>query len=386
MKAHPPIVSAVPVDTYEPSAVRSALDELLSPFGALAASFRESPETVLKPNFLRPTPIKAAVTTHPEIIRAVADFARRSGARKVIVTDSPGMGTARKCAAKLDLELDGDVFEVTDADDPIFCEGIDKDFGKIRLSERMVNADMLINVAKVKTHAQMGMTLAVKNTFGTVVGMDKAQWHFRAGRDPLKFAGLVVRIHEKIAPGLNILDGIVGMEGNGPGSGDPRPLGFLMASPNAYALDTVLCRTLGVDPLSVYTLKAAEQMGIFSGDTPIEIVGPPVSTLRPTRPWRPARPVTSRMVGTRWLSPVLESFLSVSPRIDKKKCTLCLRCIECCAAGALTREDASNEKLGFIKIDNKKCISCFCCQEMCPVGAVTVRASLPARLLGLDVR
>ncbi len=127
-------------------------------------------------------------------------------------------------------------------------------FHRLRLIRRLLDADLVINLPKAKTHGQMVMTAAVKNSFGAVVGMEKAQWHFRAGKSPADFARLLLHVHALIAPRLSILDAVIGMEGNGPSAGDPRPLGLLMASADAHALDAVLARIWGLDPHQVFTL------------------------------------------------------------------------------------------------------------------------------------
>lgn len=378
------IVAFVQVASYAPAEIRDAMERLYAPLGGMGAFVKCGQSVVLKPNFLRPAAVESALSTHPEIIRAAAAAAKQNGAREVIVTDSPGFSTARRCAQKLGLETDGPSFQVVDANDPTTCDTAENLFRKIRVSKRMRDAEVLINLAKVKSHAQMGMTLAVKNTFGAVIGSDKAQWHYRAGKDPLRFADLIVRIHERIQPTLNILDGIWGMEGNGPGSGDPRHLGFLMASDNAHALDWMLCKILGVDPQSVCTLKAASQLGLCPDEARIQMVGDPIAAFKLKSPWTLARPVSTKMLGAKWLSPVVEHLLRVSPFIDRRKCTLCLRCIASCAAHAMSRKD--NAALGYIDIDKKKCISCFCCQEMCPEGAITVKAGRLGRILGLGIR
>ena len=379
-------VSIVRLERYEPSAVREALEKLLSHLGGPAAFFPPGSSVVLKPNFLRPADAASALTTHPEVIRAAAALAKSQNAREVSVTDSPGIGTATRCAKKLGLELSGPDFNVIDADDPVDCETTENLFRKIRVSKRIRDAEVLINLAKVKTHAQMGMTLAVKNTFGAVIGSDKGQWHFRAGRDPLRFAELIVRIHERISPTLNVVDGVVGMEGNGPGSGDPRSLGFLAASTDAHALDLIVCKALGVDPAHVYTLRVARSLGLCPEERDIRVVGDSISRFKPTPPWRLARPVSTRMLGTRLISPILERLLTVSPVIDAARCTLCMRCVECCAASALTKKAGGTHGLGRIHLDHKRCISCFCCQEMCPEGAISVKSSYWGKKLRLGVR
>ena len=373
-------VSIVRLDGYEPAAVDRALLALLAPLGGMEAFVAAGARAVLKPNFLWSSAVDRAVCTHPEIIRATARLARACGAAEVIATDSPGVGTARRCARRLGLE-DGPELVVADADDAadVDCPGFP--FHRLALSRRMLEADVLVNLPKAKTHGQMVLTGAVKNTFGAVAGFEKAQWHYRAGRDPRDFARLLVQIHERVRPRLNVLDAVIAMEGNGPGSGTPRPLGVLVASANGHALDTVLCRILDVDPASLYTLAAARELGVAPPEGAIEIAGPSPESLRPEPRWALARPVAPRSVaGPAWLAPAIDRLLSLRPRIDRAACTLCGNCVEACAARAMARSGDA------IEIDTGKCISCFCCQEMCPSHAITVRPGPVARLLRLGAR
>ncbi len=388
------IVSIVRLGSYEPEAVRQALERLLEPFGSMKALLEGKRNAVLKPNFLMPSTVESARLTHPEIIRQAAFAVFQAGVKDITVTDSPGIGGARKCAKRLGLEIESEYFRVVDAVDSVELDTISGDFKKIRFAKCLHEADAIINLPKLKTHGQMGMTLAVKNTFGAVMGADKAQWHFRSGRDPMEFARLIVRIHERVAPLLHILDGVIGMEGNGPSSGTPRHSGFLAASTNAHALDIAVCNILGIRHENVYTLKAAKRLGVLPRESDIEIIGDSTGGLRPIPAWKPARPLQTRLLGSSWITPFLDRLLSVSPKIDENRCTLCLRCVEVCAAKAMAKKPVSkliraralkrpHER---IEIDEKKCIACFCCQELCPEGVISVKTSVWARMLGLGIR
>ena len=369
-------VSIQRLESYDPGAVDAALAALLEPLGGMTPYLDPGEPVLLKPNFLAPRATDRAVATHPDIIRGAARQARAAGASRVLVSDSPGVGTAAQCAARLGL-ASGDLLEIVDAGEGEWVPSSDTGAWRLHLSSLM-RRHPLLNLAKVKTHGQMILTAAVKNTFGAVPGLEKAQWHYRMGRDPHRFARLLVHIHEAVRPRLNILDGVIGMEGNGPSSGTPRKLGILMASENAHALDWVLARILDLNPERIYTLKAAKEMGLLPDEKDIEIVGPEVAELHPHPEWKLSSEVSvARIAGPGWLTPVMEKMFAASPQIDPKLCTLCLECVRHCAAGAMSPTPTT------IAIDRNKCISCFCCQEMCPAGAITVRSGPLARLLRL---
>lgn len=381
-----PRVSIQRLDTYEPAAVERAVQAVLEPLGGMGAFVASGVRVALKPNWLMPSAPERAICTHPEILRAVARLARVCGAAAVEATDSPGVGTATRCARRLGLTAD-DPVAVRDADEGIDVAPPGASFHRLRLIRRLREADVVVNLPKAKTHGQMVVTAAVKNSFGAVVGMEKAQWHFRAGKNPMDFARLLLHVHALVAPRLSILDAVVGMEGNGPSGGDPRPLGFIMASTDAHAMDAVLARIWGIDPGRVFTLAAARDLGLLPAVERIDVVGPAPEALRPRPAWRLARPVPLRgFGGPAWLNAAVERLMRVEPRVVEAKCTGCGECGDVCAAGAIAPgpEGKGNERR--VVIDCERCIACFCCQEMCPQGAIEVSAGLAARLFGLGTR
>jgi len=378
-------VSIVRLDDYESGAIDRALEKLLAPFGGMEGIVGDAERVVVKPNFLWSSGVDRAICTHPEIIRAASRSAAAASGSRVTITDSPGVGTATRCARVLDLAEEAD-FSILDANDGVQIgrEGKTLSYHRLFLSRRMLESDCLINLPKAKTHGQMVVTAAVKNTFGAVVGFEKAQWHFRAGRDPMAFARLLVEIHESLPVKLSVLDAVVGMEGNGPGSGDPRKLGFLMAGKNAHAIDRVLCEIWGVDPGAVYTLRAAAEMGLATRLEEIEVIGPRLEELRPSPAWKLARPNPLRNIaGPTWFVPVMDRLLSLRPEVNPATCIGCGHCVKACAAEAMTMVPSMTRPNAVVEIDRKKCISCFCCQEICPQGAIEVKTGPVARILGL---
>jgi uncharacterized protein (DUF362 family)/NAD-dependent dihydropyrimidine dehydrogenase PreA subunit len=381
-----PRVSLVRLANYEPAVVDRALRELLEPLGGMATFIPAGARLALKPNLLLPSAPERAICTHPEIIRAVAHLARECGAAEVVATDSPGMGTARRAARRLAL-ADSDLLVVRDADDGIDVSPPEAPFHRVRLIRRLLESDVVLNLPKAKTHGQMVMTAAVKNSFGAVVGMEKPQWHFRAGRSPEDFARLLLHVHALVKPRLSILDGVVGMEGNGPSGGDPRPLGLLMASANAHALDAVLAGIWGLDSRHVPTLAVARNLGLLPPREAIQVIGPPPEEFRPHPAWRLPRLVPLRgFGGPAWLSALFERMLRLRPTVDRQGCRACGDCVAVCAAKAITLAPDGSSARSVAVIDPNPCISCFCCQEMCPEGAISVKAGPIARLFGVGTR
>jgi Pyruvate/2-oxoacid:ferredoxin oxidoreductase delta subunit len=231
-----------------------------------------------------------------------------------------------------------------------------------------MEADLVINLAKLKSHAQMYMTLGVKNLFGTVVGLRKPQWHMRAGVDRTMFAKLLVRIHQAVAPAFTIVDGILALEGQGPGkSGRPRALGLLVGGADAHAVDKTVCTLLGLDPNELLTYRLARELGFFDGDVhvngDIHIVDdfkfPELHTLS---------------MGPESLNRFMRRYVIQKPVVDNQRCKLCGECWQICPAQVISHNVKG------IRFDYQGCIRCYCCLEVCPHGAIQAKEPLLGRL------
>ncbi|RME20678.1 MAG: DUF362 domain-containing protein, partial [Deltaproteobacteria bacterium] len=232
-------------------------------------------------------------------------------------------------------------------------------FPRLKLARAVVEADVVINLAKLKTHALCGMTLAVKNCFGCVVGLGKAQWHVRAHSNVGQFSRMLVEVCRAVRPALSIVDGIVAMDGNGPGSGRPRQAGLLAASADPFVLDRVIAGLCGLGSSDVTTFAHDG----LDGGLDVEFTG-----LRPEElsisGWRMPR---SRSRGIRRI-PWLSDRLVPTPRFDNGKCTSCGQCVKLCPVNAL---ELRNKRVEF---DSRRCVHCLCCQETCPEGAISARS------------
>ncbi|TYO98286.1 uncharacterized protein (DUF362 family) [Geothermobacter ehrlichii] len=349
---------------YRRQEVRSALEELLAPLGGMEAFVSPGQKVLLKPNMLAGKAPEKAVTTHPEIVRAAIDLVRRAGG-VVSVGDSPGLGNPRQVASKCGILQ---VIEETQARFAPFAESVPVrieggTFHQLELARDILEADVVINLPKLKTHQMMGLTCAVKNLFGAVVGMRKPQLHLQAGTDKAFFARMLLDLADRVAPALTIVDGITGMEGNGPGNGDPVALGLLLAGRDPVAVDTVAAHLLGLDERAVWTWRVARKTGrAGSRLQDVDLVGPPLETLRPAR-FRPARQTDVNFGLPPWLKKRLKRSLTAFPAIDHQRCVRCGHCVRHCPPGAMALT-------GQVVIDLDRCIRCFCCQELCPHAAI----------------
>ena len=368
-------------ETYESAELRSALDAVLSPIGGMTAFVSPGQRVLLKVNLLsRATPDKA-VTTHPEVVRAVVRAVREAGG-EVSVGDSPGgpnlpggvrrvfedSGIAAVCAEEgVPLLLfDDDAVRVSGSGGELY--------GSFTLGRAVVDADVLITLPKFKTHGLMMFTGAVKNLFGCIPGLEKAQFHLKLP-DRDDFGGMLVDLMLACKPTLAIMDAVVGMEGDGPAGGTPRHVGALLASPDSLALDVVASSMAGLDPMEVYTNRAAARRGLGPRSAEeVEIAGVDWHSLAPEGFALPSRDAASSMPS--WLGKRLRGWTTAKPTLEwPEKCTKCGQCTTTCPVNAIVIRDRGPV------FDYSACIRCYCCQELCPPQAIGLTTPPIARLM-----
>jgi len=324
---------------------------------------------LIKPNFLLPAHTERAVTTHPLVLRAVAEYVLDQKARPVIA-DSPAVGSLNRILreggyreALGDLDVEMRTFSVSAKTD------IGHPFGSVELAQEALDADIVINCPKLKTHSQMLLTLGVKNLFGCVVGLKKPEWHLRSGVHREKFAQLLVQIQTRIAPAITLMDGILALEGNGPGKGGtPKSLGILIGSKNAVWADAAVCRILGLPPENLPTLAAARRLGITFD--PLSLGGDALEkkTLRlPT--------LAPLSMGPKRFQGFMRRHLVQRPEVQVSRCRQCGECVSMCPAKAVTLDARA------VSFDYGPCIRCYCCIEVCPHGALQAVETRPGKLL-----
>lgn len=373
------LVSIIHAGSYQGD-LAAQIDKLIEPLGGFAAFFKKGERVFVKPNLIMALPVEKAATTHPAIILAVVALLKDLGCQ-VAVGDSPGLGSAAAAARRLNLleplryyGVPVIEFETETAELRRTPAGMGRCFKDLHLAAELNDFEHIINLPKLKSHGQMGLTLATKNLFGCVVGPAKAQWHYATGRDTRLFARLLLEVALSVNATLHIVDGIIGMDGNGPSHGRPRPLNMLVAGTNPVAVDRVIVELLHQKPELIPVMKAAAEMRLAGAAlSDIKIAGQTVSCLQ-TDPFE--IPALSHLEFL-WGNPcgrVLKKLMNQQLRIDRERCVNCRKCERQCPAGAIR---FSNR----IKIREADCIKCCCCQEICPVGAISVAGSPLLRIL-----
>ncbi|KAF0221014.1 MAG: hypothetical protein FD174_727 [Geobacteraceae bacterium] len=369
------LVTIERADIYETIKVKSALVRLLGPLGGMATFVGPGERVLIKPNMLSAKPPEAAVTTHPAVLRGVIELVQEGGGVP-LVGDSPGIGRFARVAEKSGML---EVVRETGAELVEFAESMEVPgegtFKRFELARPYMEADRLINLPKLKTHEMMTMTCAVKNLFGAVVGTGKAAWHLKAGADREMFARMLLEIYQLRKPDLTIVDAITAMEGNGPGSGDPRAVGLLLAGTNAVAVDVIAAEIAGIPRKLLYVERMADKLGLDGADrSTIRTIGMPVEEARVSNFRLP------HISDVQWgLPPFLKNrlrhYLTSRPAASPEKCRLCRICVEACPPQAIEVRD------GKLHFDYHRCIRCFCCRELCPDGALDVKEGALLRLM-----
>ncbi|MBN2226027.1 MAG: DUF362 domain-containing protein [candidate division Zixibacteria bacterium] len=368
------IVALASCSSYDPDILSRKISSMLDQLGGLATFIRPGMKVLIKPNLLSAKDPMRAITTHPEMVAAVARMVRDLGA-EVVVGDSPGgakRGVARvwnntgmaAMAKRENIELVS--FEASGVVEHKI------DGRSYFLAKPAVEADAIISIPKLKTHVLTLMTGAIKNMFGLIPGFRKANYHKQHPK-PSDFAQVVVDILSLCPPQLTIMDAILAMEGDGPSSGTPRWTNLLLASADPVALDAVAAEIIGLRPDKVPTTKIASDAGLGYGWVEaVDIVGERLADVR----IHDFKLTSNRMMELlpKFLVKIIDPYVWVRPAITSSDCTKCNTCVDSCPVGAL-----SGPKGEIPSFDYDKCINCWCCHELCPSKAVFVDQSWLAR-------
>ncbi|MDP6625350.1 MAG: DUF362 domain-containing protein [Nitrospinota bacterium] len=370
------VVSIKKIHSYEQTAVSNAVKKAVDDLGGICRFVKKGDTVLLKPNLLAAKTPETAATTHPSVVQAAGELVRDCGA-KVVIGDSPAIGSWNNITKKTGMAEVADRLgaKLVHFDKPVKVEKNEKHLFKLlEISKAALEADLVINLPKLKTHTQMYLTLGVKNIFGCVVGKKKPQLHMEAGRDSRQFARMLVEIYGSISPALTIIDGIIGMEGNGPGSGTPKAIGLILASGDAVAMDRIICEIIGAEPEKLFILSAARELGYGNTELKsIDVKGENIESIRIDSFKFPS--LTSAEFGPPFLRKLIKDLVNSKPKEDIKQCTLCNFCIDVCPPKIIRK------KINRLNFNYDDCIRCYCCIEVCPEGAMKVKQGLITRFL-----
>ena len=374
-RTEPSLVSHV--RTGHGDGLPAALDRLVAPFGGWGEIVRPGERIAVKINLLRGAPPEKAVSTHPETLRHVLRALRSAGARPFVADSPGGLNGPAKVArayhvsglAAMCREEDVQIVDVED-ERTVIDAPQGRLFRSFKVGRAFVTADGMVQVGVLKTHQLMRLTGGVKLTYGCIPGLSKAQLHVRAERRE-DFADMLLDLHLAMAPRFTIIDGIIAMEGQGPGGGEPRDLGSLFAAHDCVALDAALADRTAHERRSVHVLPAAERRGLIDLDHPYRLAGDPIQA---EEDFKPANTDAQERVPAP-LRRAVRNLVTARPRLlDGPACIECGECAAICGAEAI--------KLAPLPVfDDHRCVRCYACTEVCPTKAIDVVVPALGRLM-----
>lgn len=372
-------VSIVKASDYDLAQVYTAIKTSLDLIGGLEAIVKPGSRVLVKINHLSPpSEAEKGIVTHPVFVQAVLKLLKETGAEITVGDDIDSddgdgfqlSGFRRMCEETgvrlINLRETG--FTETS------CEG--HFLKKLHVSSTVLNADVIINLPKLKTHSLTIFTGGVKNMYGIIPKGLRSRFHGEFIRLE-DFGQMLTDVFSTAIPHLTIMDGIIAMEGEGPSSGNLRKVGVILASQDAVAVDAVASKIIGCNPFDIYTTRFSDERGLGIGDLKnIEVVGEEIEKVAVSDFKLPGSAVPLIMRGIpRFLSGIIQAQLVTKPRVVEKQCTKCLACVKNCPVSAITMGDRA------AIIDLHLCIGCMCCHEVCRFNAIIPRKPFISRVV-----
>ena len=373
-------VVLLPCREYDEEKIYMLLKQGLDFLGGVETLIPKDAKILLKPNLLKKAEVEKAVITHPVVVGVFAGILRESGYENIVLADSCGHGTTQAVIRGTGMDTYLEKYQIPAID---YSEGIKVDYPQgiqakeFILPKELLEQNCVISLSKMKTHALERITGAVKNSYGFVYGFHKAKGHTQYPSAD-SFARMLIDLNKCVAPKLYVVDGIVAMEGNGPGSGDPVQMNVMLMSTDPVALDSVFSRLVYLKPEMVPTNYHGEKMGLGTWKeeeitllTPDGEISMSEAVKRYGNPqFNVDRTEVRKNIWTRMAGAL--NIFQKKPYIENDKCVHCGICVQSCPVPGKAVDFRKGKDKPPV-YDYKKCIRCFCCQEMCPKKAIKVK-------------
>ena len=371
----PSVVAIVRCESYERETVARALAQCLELVGGLSRWVGPGKRVLIKINHLGDHAPEEAIIVHPLVTELLARLCEAQGAEVAVGDglDRSGLEGFRR-SGTLDASEAAGATLVNFKGSPYPSVAVRGRFlSQVPVAQAVLDADVVVNLVKMKTHVLTLLTGAIKNTYGyPPVGLRQSL--HRQYASPADFAQVAVDIFQARPPDLNLVDAVVGLEGYGPSRGGrPKPMGLLLASEDAVALDAVLGALMGLDAGDIATTAVAAERGLGVGDLArIDIRGVPLEEARPREFALPERVMQAEKLLAALPAPVMRLLRGLSretmavPEVVRARCIACGLCVRHCPTGAA--QMLPDRKAA--RISRALCISCFCCQEFCESDAI----------------
>lgn len=377
-------VSVRKCNDYSYENVKKSIEKLIEDLGGLEKYIKPGSNVLVKPNLLMKKTPEEATTTHPMVVKVVCEKLLELNCN-VVIADSPGgpynqsslksiykATGLEEVANELGVKLNYDISEVkvknTNAHALKYMDII----------KPVVDADYVINLCKLKTHQMATFTGGTKNLYGCIAGLKKAEIHYRFPTEELFCEDVLLDICSYVNPTLTIMDGIIGMEGEGPSAGVPRKIGAILASKSPYAIDYIACKMINLESKRVPTLVGAIKRNFIKEDgSDIVVLGDDINPLIIKDFDIPNTSKDFRLLSSslpKFIHEPITKMITPKPYIRHKDCVKCGKCIEACPAKVMKLTDK-------VEINLNNCIRCYCCHELCPKKAIDIKRSFIFRLI-----
>lgn len=371
-------VSIVKCSDYEQEKVNQAVKEALNLIGGIDRLVRRGDKILLVVNLLQPKKPEEGITTHPTVISAVCGLLMDLGA-KIWIGGSSGSATfggtseaLKICGIEKVAEKYGAKVINFDKTKVIRINNLqNKRLKSFYIARPITEANLVVSVPKLKSHALVKFTGAIKNFYGVIPGAGKAQGHAIANTEK-SFSELLIDIYQAVKPGLAIMDGVIGMESDCYG-GDLRQVGLILASTSCIALDIVASKIIGYNPWQMMYIKEAIERRLFPNIESVEEVGAKDVRI----PFKHPTGFFEHLPG--FLQSWMWDRLKAKPILNMKRCKRCRTCVKACPVNAIKMN-------GMPKFEEDKCIFCYCCHELCPESAIVLKQNWLGYLIGKNWR
>ena len=358
--------------TYDLETMITKINAAIELLGGWDQFVKPQDRVLLKVNLIGPKTPETAAVTHAEFVRALVRILKGKEC-EVWIGDSSGGAIAGIAPTAQSFKAAG--YERVAQEEGALIKNFDREGvvsvvpesgceEAMHIAKPMFDADVVINLPKLKTHSAQIFSGAVKNVFGCIPGLKKAKYH-KMAPDSSDFGQIICDIHRGTNIRLHIMDGILAMQGEGPTAGTPFQAGKILVSTDPLALDAVAAKMVGMNVSDVPILETAQARNLGEGNLDhICLLGDYEQIPRLAKFKLPRRFGAVKKRNNKAVLKVIEFFAS-RPKINQNKCKKCNMCVESCPVQAIDRETK--------RIDYSVCIECMCCHELCMFKAVELK-------------